>query len=325
MTLNKSILTMLLLSLVVSTSNAQILYSEAFDSLAADVTVLQTPDSHVDYVDYSNFGFGNLTFNIPESPRMIPGSADTKGIALRVNKGDDNPAAAAVNILAGNSPMTFTGDYKVSFDMWMNVPVFTRPLTGMLGIPANGSTELGSWGVGSSDAVPNARPTRAIPDGTFGWVSNENGFGTEDAAFFANGVELCDLGDTQFNADCWPDGDQSEPFNMSFDAPISPGAPNNAAGNSWVEVDVIVQGGNVSLRYNGVEWFNHDSAFTDGNAFFGYGDPFTSITQDDDFADAADGMFALYDNFVIMEVVPEPASGLMVLFGLAMVMIGRRR
>ncbi len=122
----KTLCALSLVALLATSATAATLYSEAFDSLAADVTVLQQPDTTVDYVDYSNFTVGNLNFSIPESPRMVPGSADTRGVLLRANKDDDNPAAAAVNIIAGNSPLFLSGDYSVSFDMYMNVPVFKR-------------------------------------------------------------------------------------------------------------------------------------------------------------------------------------------------------
>ncbi len=108
-------------------------------------------------------------------------------------------------------------------------------------------------------------------------------------------------------------------------SPIVPTAPNNAAGNQWVEVDVVVAGGSVSVSYNGVEWFNEDSTETDGFAFLGYEDLFSSITQDDDFADARDGMWGLFDNFVITDVVPEPSSSMLALFGMGLALLSRRR
>ena len=146
--------------------------------------------------------------------------------------------------------------------------------------------------------------------GTWGWLAGENGYGTEDAAIFENGTELADLGDTQLGEDA--------PFNAAFDMPVTPGAPNNAAANQWVEVDILVVGGNVSVNFNGVEFFNQDSAATDGFAMLGYEDPFGSITS------APDGMFGLFDNFVVKEV-PEPASAGLLLFGLFGLVARRRR
>ncbi|MCA9312618.1 MAG: hypothetical protein KDA21_15495, partial [Phycisphaerales bacterium] len=157
-------------------------------------------------------------------------------------------------------------------------------------IPA-GSTEQALWGVGvNADAIVEARNTRGTGTvGTWGWLANDNGYGTEDAAFNENDIEVADLGDTQIG--------ESDPFNDAFTNNI--GGPNNVPVNSWVRADIIVSGGNVRVLYNGVEFFNEMSASTDGFAMLGYEDPFSSISSSPDF------QWGLFDNFV---VTPAPST-----------------
>ncbi len=287
---------------VPSIASAAVLYGEAFDSSAADVTILTQPDTSVDFIDYSLLG-------IPESPRMVPGSAPTRGVQIRANSGDGTAAAAAANVLAGNVPISFTGNYVMSFDAWMNVPV-TDNGDGTFSAPS-GSTEQLLHGVGTGDSIVEARNTRfSGTAGTWGWLAGENGYGSEDSAIFIDGTEAADLGDTQAGEDGF--------FNDAFDAPLFPGAGNDAPANSWVEVDVEVFNGMVSVSFNGVEFFSIASTSTDGSVALGYEDPFSSITSD------TAGMFGLFDNFVVSEVVPEPGSLALLAAGGLMVMRRRR-
>ena len=184
------------------------------------------------------------------------------------------------------------------------------------------STEQGVWGVGAGNIIPEGRNTREVNlEGTWGWIANDNGYGTEDTAIWGtdpgDGVhkELADLGDTQLS--------EEVPFNMAFDAPIATGAPNRAPGNSWVEVDIVVMDGTVSVNFNGVEFFSEESTTTDGFALLGYEDPFSSSST---VIEAREGLFGLFDNFVVKEIIPEPTSGLLYLIGMGLALLaGRRR
>ena len=130
---------------LVSSVNANTIFEETFDSSgSADVTILQQPDTSAEFVDYSTLG-------IPESPRFVAGSAATSGILLRANSGDDTEAAAGLNIIAGNVPLEFTGDYCLSFDVYISVPLIDDG-NGGVGTPS-GSTEQLLWGVGTNDAL----------------------------------------------------------------------------------------------------------------------------------------------------------------------------
>ncbi len=274
---------------VASTAHGQ-LFSEPFDDSAADVTIIQQPDSVATFVNYANMTVGTTNFNIPEAPRQIPGSASTRGLLLQSNLSVG--IASASNVLAGATPIAFSGDYTLSFDVYMSVAI---------PIPS-GSTEQMLWGVGvdGNDTV-EARNTRAAgAAGTWGWLANENGYGTEDAAIFEDGTELADLGDTQLG--------ESDPFNAAFTNNI--GGPNNVPVNSWVRTDIVVSGGNVSVLYNGVEFFSEMSSSTDGFAMLGYEDPFSSVSSSPDF------QWGLFDNFVVTPTPSTLAPAMLVSIGL---------
>lgn len=279
-------------------------YSESFDDSSADVTVLTVDDTAASYLDYSSLG-------ISEAPRTPAGATATSGIRLEANL--TAGAGAGVNVLAGATPITFSGDYTLSYDMYMSYGGTT------------GSTELANWMVGSDGAGDQeSRYSRAGAVGTWGWIAGENGFGTEDAAIFENDTELADLGDTQL----FEDG----PFNAAFvtDAARNPtdalaDPPNGAPVFEWVQVDVNVSNNgdgtsNVSTNYNGVEFFNADvaNASVTGFAGLGYEDPFGSVN------DAPELTYAVFDNLSVTPV-PEPSSAPLLMLGLMSVVALRRR
>ncbi len=247
-------------------------FAEGFDSSAADVTILAQPDTAVTFVDYSNMTIGATTFSVPEAPRPIAGSAPTRGVLLQANIA--NGAAVGVNILAGATPITFSGRYRLSFDAWINIP-----------LPApTGSTEQLLWGVGTDGTGPiearNNRGAGAI--GVWGWLAGDNGYGTEDAAINLDDTEPADLGDTQPG--------EAVQCNQDFSSKAL-GGPNGAPANQWVRVDIEVDAGGVRVFYNGIEFFDETGLAPSGFAMLGYEDPFSSV------GGAPDGQWGLLDNF----------------------------
>lgn len=300
------------------------LFSETFDDASADVKINAQADTAAEFVDYSTLG-------IPEAPRTVSGAA-TSGVKLQGNISAGT--ASGVNVVAGASPVAFSGNYRVSFDSWQNLNNNPFP---------SGSTEQLLWGIGTDDAdVIEARNTRnSGAMGTWGWLAGENGYGTEDTAIFENGVELADLGDTQTFEDtnfnlafpCHADGNPT-------DGSAEP--PNGAPINDWVQVDIdVLDNGdgtsNVAVYFNFVEFFSEtvDSASASGFAMLGYEDPFGSVNSD------PENSFGLYDNFVVTAdpsgvptgtiplptgcAVPEPATGLLSLCGLIGLLAARRK
>ena len=249
-------------------------FAEPFDSQAtADVTILQQPDCAVQFVDYSNMTIGATNFTLPEAPRQISGSQPTRGVLIQANL--TQTIASGVNILAGATPITFSGRYRLSFDAWINVPT---PLPG-------GSTEQLVWGVGVDGGTTPLEVANNRGAGTFGvwgWLAGENGYSSEDAVINDSDIELADLGDTQSGEDV--------PFNEAFDS-NSVGGPNGAAANTWVRVDIEVEPSGTRVFFNGVEFFSQPVVPQSGFAMIGYEDPFNSLGTN------PDAQWGLLDNF----------------------------
>lgn len=258
-------------ALAVSGARAQ--FAEGFDlQVIADVTIQNEPDTIVTFVDYSNMTVGATSFSIPEAPRPIPGSLPTRGLLLQCNV--TQGAAAAVNVVAGATPISFSGRYRLSFDAWINVPL---PVPG-------GSTEQLLWGVGVDDFAPiEARHNRGGGTvGVWGWLAGENGYSSEDAVINEGDVPQGLLGDLVTG--------QGVPFNEAFDS-NSIGGPNGCAANTWVRVDIDVDANGTRVFYNGAQFFDVPNVPLPGFAMIGYEDPFASLGSQ------PDSQWCLLDNF----------------------------
>lgn len=248
-------------------------FAEPFDSQAsANVTIVQESDTFVTFVDYSNMVVGATAFSIPEAPRPIPGSAPTRGVLIQGNL--TLGMAKGVNIIAGVTPIPFSGRYRLSFDAWINVP---------LPVPSGGTEQL-LWGVGVDNVLPiEARHNRGSGTrGVWGWLAGENGYSLEDASINNDDFNLAQLGDTQPG--------QNVPFNEAFDS-NAVGGPNGCAANTWVRVDIEVDATGTRVFFNGVAFFNQPVNPATGFAMIGYEDPFNSISS------SPDGQWGLFDNF----------------------------
>ncbi|MEZ5323950.1 MAG: LamG-like jellyroll fold domain-containing protein [Verrucomicrobiales bacterium] len=276
---------------LIQSATAQILYSESFDSQeSAKVLELIDPYCFVDYVDYSSFTLGSSgDQEIEEAPNMIEGSVPTRGVMLRCNvESDENfGTGGIVNLILTDerdgSQVQFTGNFKMSFDVWMNLDEFSTRLSA-------GTTEQVLWGVGSEGAVAQGRISRAdaAVTGTWGWLANEGGYGTEDSVIRNGTIEIERKNDGP-TTDVGSDPLFQEAFPDAF--PIV-----SAPANSWVQAEIEVRNGTVTVRYNGVQFHRTESAATDGGAFLGYEDPFNSLSWSPDF------QFAIIDNVVVEQI-----------------------
>ena len=109
-------------------------YSEGFDDDSADVTINQQADTAVTFLDYG------AELGLPEAPRPVAGSVATRGVQLEANLA--NGAATGVNIVAGATPANFSGNYRLSYDVFLSFGGTT------------GTTEQLLWGVGNDDSDP---------------------------------------------------------------------------------------------------------------------------------------------------------------------------
>src|SRR5216117_1315516 len=157
------------------TLRGQTLFSENFDANTVAQWIVfngsgdGTPDFTVQFAfDYSTNRYiaNGVTNFIPPAPNSTGGT--TRGVKLTVNK-DDNAATAAVSLYP--SGMTFSNNYALRADMWIN---YNGPAYGGVG-----STEFGTFGLNhAGDKVIWIDSVVAPPsDGVWFAVAGEAGAG----------------------------------------------------------------------------------------------------------------------------------------------------
>jgi hypothetical protein len=257
---------------------------------------------------------------IPSAPNS--GDSSTLGLKLDANLSAPN-AAEAVTLVTNAS---FSGDYVVKFDAWINV-------NGPFPDGGSGSTNYLTAGVGNNAATNNF----VANTGSGGWtaVNGENGSGI-DYRFYKDGA-LQGVDTAQYAAGTAANARNG--LNGYYDAlgsvdvsnlPVqgaNNGGPAQQNGTSfagsfgmdWHEVTLIVDadggtGGAASMKWIvdglliGTLDAGANGAFSAaGRVALGYSDPTTNGSDNPPLS------FALVDNLVIS--VPEPASTLLLFIG----------
>jgi hypothetical protein len=156
-----------------------VVFSDNFDtdtsaSWAAKLFSGTNSDATFSY-DYSLIG-------VPSAPHSTGGS--TKGLRLRARIAGTNNANEGISV----SPIgkSFTNDYRLRFDLWMN---YNGPLPGGGG----GSSEFFTTGLGVSEARTNITTVAALPGSSVIFaVDGDGGFGeaTGDYIVSTNGTAI---------------------------------------------------------------------------------------------------------------------------------------
>jgi hypothetical protein len=273
----------------------------------------------------ATFGYNYSAVGIPEAPNSMGGDVPTVGVKLEANLS----SATASRILLYPTGQNFTGEYKLSFDAWMNYDLQEL----ILG-DAVGTTEFLGGGIGY-DGLANdlTSGAQAINTGEGGSASDYRVF-KSPPQFFVAAADM--TGGSRNNSD---------PYYTSFLPGQAPPAvqgqpaalvgPPGTAGFQWITWHFGVQdeAGQKIVRIT-LEKPNGDllslatvncsdssdgssGCTTNGNISLFYGDLFTSVSPRPDLT------YGIIDN-VHVESIPEPAS--ILLFALSSVgWIARRR
>lgn len=271
------------------------LFEDNFDSYPS--SVVTTPGSANGYnilfaansgpEDFkATFGFNYAAsanpVAIPPAPRSTNGSS--KGLALTVNK-DATAAAATVNLYPSNQ--SFSGNFALKFDMWINW------------IPVN-STEQALFGINHSASVIN-RIGQATSDGLFFSVSGDGGMTSTSATvrdyavYRGGGSNAIPVLLLPTNTTFGPapllgaqfDNANSGLANLFPSKPVQgyPSTPAGSAGFGWVSAEVRQENNLLTWLLNDaiVAQYTNSSAFTNGNILLGYCDHFDGTGSSSNF------------------------------------------
>ena len=249
-----------------------------------------------------------VTFGYDYSADGIPAAPNSDGSTVGV-KFEANIAAPTGAEAVSISPVgaSFTGDYEVRFDMWINA---NGPFPGGGG----GSTEFLTAGVGTTgDHLQWAADTA---DGAWFGVTGEGGSGNSgdfrahiggtrqaaESGVYAAGSTADSRNNTNAHyADAFPG--QSPPAAQAAAFPgKQTGALNNGAvGFAWRQVSITKVGDSVMWAIDGVAIATLGQALgaftTEGNIFVGYYDAFSSVS------DNPATSFGLVDNLRVVEII----------------------
>jgi hypothetical protein len=244
------------------------------------------------------FNYNYASNGIASAPNSTGGT--TRGVKFEANM--ISGTAAAINI----SPVgqSFSGDYRLRFDMWINA-------NGPFPLGGNGSTEHLTAGIGTAGnkiqwtntatadgywfAVDGEGQAADAPTGAF--LSDYEAFsGTTrhaaESGVFASGTASNARGNgNSYYAGTFPGGQTAPALQQSSYAQQTGGLAVGTAGMAWRDVIISKTGNTVEWFINGLKIATISGAsFTANNIFVGYWDGFNSIS------DNAALSFGLVDN-----------------------------
>ncbi len=288
-------------------ANAQ--FSDNFEiNSSANYTITQDPDALATFAyDYSVLG-------IPSAPHSAGGT--TLGLRLEANNGDATAAAAAISL--SPTGKSFTGNFRITFDMWMNA---NGPFPG----GGAGSTEFLTAGVGT--AGNTVHKSSGTADGTWFAVDGEGGSGVDYRAYLGTVLQGTATGDYTAGSSAATDAyytskfpGQSAPALQQANYPQQTGTIiDGAVGFGWHTVDIDKNGNDVTWSIDGYSIATVTGAtFNGDNITIGYWDPFGSISDNPTLS------FGLVDNLSV-SVVPEPSTCLLGALAAGLFALRRRK
>ena len=269
---------------------AEVVFSEDFESdVSSDWTVNRSSDDTT-----VTFGYDYAIDGIPSAPNS--GGDTTFGLKFTANEFD----GVAAHITASPNGQSFSGDYVLTFDLWLN---FNGPIPG----GGSGSTEFAAAGLGTSG--DHIQVGDDSSDGAWFIVTGDGG-SSRDYRFFLDNLFLTEdseiyLAGSQDNgadyyASIFPEGKsapefQTADFNQQVGTTLS-GQP----AFEWVPVQLAKVGDTVTWTMKGTDIVVASQAtapFSDsGNIFVGYSDWFASVSDNPDLS------FGLFDNLKVYQL-----------------------
>lgn len=284
------------------------LFTDNFDAGTSGsgwAAVLSHSDAAVNYAyDYSTIG-------VPSAPNSTGGT--TIGLNFLANQS----AGAQQGISASPIGYSFTGNFRIRFDMWLNYVA-----------SGDGSTQIGSFGWGTSGA--NAQWAGSSSSIMFGGSTDggtsfdyrlyrNNALVTTTASYAAASLNnSATYYTTRYGGTAVPAAQE-----VAFPTQTGAVSPAGALGFAWHDVIIEKAGSVLTWSIDGslIATANSTGATLSGNnIFFGLFD-----INNGSSADANDQLVtAIYDNIVVT-TIPEPTSLALVGLGSLALMARRRK
>jgi hypothetical protein len=249
-----------------------------------------------DFKAVFGFDYSTVTFptNIPPAPHSI--GSTTRGLYLTANKADANAAAAAVNLYPVGQ--TWSNNFALKFDLWMNWGAVATTEHALFGISCSGNitnrvaqnTSDGLWFAMDGDGGG----TTGIRDFS---VYRGVGAGNPPVLMTSGFGPATPLGANFDNAD--------EGFAGLFTFFIFSNnfaTPAGAAAMRWVTVEVRQENNLITWLLNNVAVAQYTNTFgyTNGVILLGYNDTFASIGDTNN--------FAIMDNITVSPISYPPVQ-----------------
>lgn len=320
--LMRYILAMVVLAATLTTHRlaAQVtLFSDAFTTDSSANWIIKTGSGTAveDYTaqfafDYATntYTINGVTRTIPLAPNSTAGIA-TNGVKVTVNNNDETADPSGLNLYP-NLSQTFSNDYALKFDLWIN---YNGPEGG-----GTGSTEFGIFGLNMSGNEVNWSGS-PLGDGVWFGVTGEGGAARDYRTYVGDGLIpgmplelqgsaggfLDRNGDSIVEQEVFTEPDTA-PLKLMFPKPISETA--GLPSKQWAQVEVrqrTNEDSTVSVTWlvNGyvIASLSPDIYLqTKGNVMIGTMDPFASI------ASPREDNFVIFDNVRVEDLSGVPTN-----------------
>ena len=312
-------------------SRAAVVYTEDFENDAGSRWVFNS-EMPFDVADdgagnEANFGFDYSTIGIPAAPNSAGGIPTTRGLKLEAN-------VPGTGRFTGGSAspidLSVPGNFTFRADVWQN---FNGPFPG----GGNGSTQMAFAGVGTTGGVAQF-PGTSIHGAGFA-ASGDGGTATDYRVYVNTGAPVSPTVPGSYAAgNTAAAQNNTAPYyaNNGFGSETATAAQlasfpqqtgSTAAGTqgmAWHTWEIIKNDNLVTWSIDGVMIGTADvtnETFAGDNIFLGYFDINATSSTD---ANARELLFTVFDNIVITDVIPEPASASVLVLG-GLLALRRRR
>ena len=231
------------------------------------------------------FAFDYSGLGIPAAPNSV---GTTKGLRLEANLANTNTAALS----ASPNGQSFGGNYRLHFDMWINV-------NGPFPDGGSGSTELVTGGIGTAGNRVQWGGAGTTADGVWFAVDGEGGtadtsttqgdflayIGTSQQAsgsgVYAAGVDSTSrMNGDSYYANVFPGGQSAPLLQRNNYAQQTGSLDVGTVGLAWRDVVINKNGSTVEWFIDGLKIATASGAsISASNVFVGYWDPYTSVSD----------------------------------------------